>query len=164
LQRFERANLLPSEQLINPGNVSVIIFGMGRVGSGAYDALHLRVSDGLLGVDFDRYTVEQHRNAGRHVVRGSVTDPDFWERFQIDHRAVSLVMLAMPNQQENLYAVNQLRRSGYTGKLAAIAKYPDDLEALRQAGADSVFNLYAEAGTGFANHASDWLPETNQAL
>lgn len=161
LQRFECANLLPSEQLISPGNVSVIIFGMGRVGSGAYDALHRRVSDRLLGVDFDRYTVEMHRNAGRHVVRGSVTDPDFWERFQLDHRAISLVMLAMPNQQENLFAVKQLRSSGYTGKLTAIAKYQDDIEALRQAGADSVFNLYAEAGVGFADHACTDLPQSN---
>ncbi len=153
LQRFECANLLPSEQLINPGNVSAIIFGMGRVGTSAYDTLHLSVGDHLLGVDFDKFTVETHRNAGRYVVRGSVTDPDFWERFQLNLKAIKLVMLVMPNQQENLFAVNQLRGSGYTGKLTAIAKYPDEIEALRQAGADSVFNLYAEAGVGLADHA-----------
>jgi predicted Kef-type K+ transport protein len=158
LQRFETANLLPSEQLINPGDVSVIIFGMGRVGSGAYDEIRQRLGDALLGVDFDKYTVDMHRNAGRNVVRGSVTDPDFWERFQIDHNAINLVMLAMPNQQENLYGVSQLRKLGYQGKLTAIAKYSDDIEALKQAGADSVFNLYAEAGAGFADNACVDLP------
>lgn len=158
LQRFEVVNLLPSERLINPGDVSVIIFGMGRVGTGAYDSIYQRVGAALLGVDFDKYTVEAHRNAGRHVVRGSVTDPDFWERFQLDHRVINLVMLAMPNQQENLYAVRQLRSLGYQGKLTAIAKYPDDIDALKQAGADSVFNLYAEAGAGFADNACVDLP------
>lgn len=161
LQKFEVTNLLPSEQLINPGDVSVIIFGMGRVGSGAYDAIYQRIGAGLLGVDFDKYTVEAHRKAGRHVVRGSVTDPDFWERFNIDHRVINLVMLAMPNQQENLYAVKQLRRLGYKGKLSAIAKYPDDIDALKKAGADSVFNLYAEAGAGFADNACVDLPQAN---
>jgi len=158
LQTFEVANLLSSEQLIDPGNVSVIIFGMGRVGSGAYESVRQRFGDALLGVDFDKDTVDKHRAAGRHVVRGSVTDPDFWERFQLDHRVIKLVMLAMPNQQENLYAVQQLRSSGYTGKLTAIAKYPDEAEALRQAGADSAFNLYAEAGAGFADNACAELP------
>lgn len=161
LQRFETAKLLPSEQLISPGDVSVIIFGMGRVGSSAYDAIHLRIGAGLLGVDFDKYTVESHRNAGRHVVRGSAIDPDFWERFQIDHSVINLVMLAMPNQQENLYAVRQLRSMGYEGKLTAIAKYPDDIDALKKAGADSVFNLYAEAGAGFADNACVDLPQVN---
>jgi len=153
LSKFEVANLLPSEQLIDPGNVSVVIFGMGRVGSGAYESIRQRFGDALLGVDFDKDTVDKHRVAGRHVVRGSVTDPDFWERFQLDHRVITLVMLAMPNQQENLYAVKQLRSMGYTGRLSAIAKYPDEAEALRQAGADSAFNLYAEAGAGFADNA-----------
>ncbi len=158
LQKFELAELLASEQLIAPGNVSVVIFGMGRVGSGAYDTIRKRMGDALLGVDFDKDTVDGHRAAGRNVVRGSVTDPDFWERFQLDHRVINLVMLAMPNQQENLYAVKQLRSSGYTGKLTAIAKYPDEVDALREAGADSAFNLYAEAGAGFADNACADLP------
>jgi hypothetical protein len=153
LRRFEHRDLLASERLIEPGDVSALIFGMGRVGSGAYEAIRQRMGDALLGVDFDKDTVDRHRAAGRNVVRGSVTDPDFWERFQLDHRGIKLVMLAMPNQLENLYAVKQLRRSGYAGRLTAIAKYPDEVEALRKAGADSAFNLYAEAGAGFADNA-----------
>jgi hypothetical protein len=35
----------------------------------------------------------------------------------------------------------------------AVLKYPDEIESLKQAGVDSVFNLYTEAGTGFANNA-----------
>ena len=34
--------------------------------------------------------------------------------------------------------------------LAAVAKYPDEVVALQEAGVDSAFNLYAEAGAGFA--------------
>ena len=116
------------------------------------------MGDALLGVDFDNYTVGMHRKAGRNAVRGSVTAPDFWKRFEIDHSVINLVMLALPNQQENLYGVSQLRKLGYNGKLTAIAKYPDDIEAIKQAGADSVFNLYAEAGAGFADNACVDLP------
>jgi Trk K+ transport system NAD-binding subunit len=123
---------------------------MGRVGSGAYEALHERVGDAVVGVDIDKDRVEAQRAAGRNVVRGSVTDPDFWERFQIDYNKLGLVMLAMPNQLENLFAARQLRALGYEGRLAAVAKYADEVTALREAGVDSAFNLYAEAGAGFA--------------
>ncbi len=155
LLRFEKPNLLSYEQPIIPGDVSVIIFGMGRVGSGAYNAIQEKYGSRLLGVDFDRDTVALHKAAGRNVVSGSVTDPDFWERFRLNHAAISLIMLAVPSFQENLFAVKQLRRLGYQGKLTVIAKYPDEEKTLKEAGADSVFNLYAEAGAGFAEDCAD---------
>ncbi|MGD2075163.1 MAG: cation:proton antiporter [Gammaproteobacteria bacterium] len=150
LHRHEVVEVIPADRPINPGQVAVVIFGMGRVGSGAYEALHERVGDAVVGVDIDKDRVEAQRAAGRNVVRGSVTDPDFWERFQIDYNKLGLVMLAMPNQLENLFAARQLRALGYEGRLAAVAKYADEVTALREAGVDSAFNLYAEAGAGFA--------------
>ena len=108
----------------------------------------------VVGVDIDKERVETLRAAGNNVVRGSVTDPDFWERFHIDYTRVGLVMLAMPSHLENLYAAGQLRNLGYRGRLAAIARYPDEVAALQAAGVDSAFNLYAEAGAGFAEDVS----------
>ena len=150
LHRLEVVEVIPAEQPIDPGHVSVVIFGMGRVGNGAYEAMHQRVGDAVVGVDIDKEAVESHRKAGRNVVRGSVADPDFWDRFHIDYNRLELVMLAMPNQLENLFAARQLRKLGYRGRLAAVAKYGDEVEALKAAGVDSAFNLYAEAGAGFA--------------
>jgi hypothetical protein len=151
LHGYEVSEVIPAEQPISPGNVKAVIFGMGRVGGGAFDSLRERVGDAVVGVDIDKDRVEALRAAGKNVVRGSVTDPDFWERFHIDYNRVQLVMLAMPNHLENLFAAGQLRKLGYRGRLAAIAKYHDEVEALQEAGVDSAFNLYAEAGSGFAD-------------
>jgi predicted Kef-type K+ transport protein len=151
LHRHEVVEVIPLEQPIDPGRVSVVVFGMGRVGGGAYDSIRERVGDAVVGVDIDKDRVEAQRAAGKNVVRGSVTDPDFWDRFHLDYTRVRLVMLAMPNHLENLFAAEQLRGLGYTGHLAAAAKYPDEVVALEQAGVDSAFNLYAEAGAGFAD-------------
>jgi len=157
LHRHQVVEVIPSEQPIDPGHVSVVIFGMGRVGSGAYENLRERAGDTVVGVDINKDRVENHRAAGKNVVRGSVTDPDFWERFHIDYNKVQLVMLAMPSHLENLFAAGQLRTLGYKGRLAAVAKYPDEVEALQKAGVDSAFNLYAEAGAGFAEDAAATL-------
>jgi len=41
--------------------------------------------------------------------------------------------------------------------LAAIARYPDEIDLLNKAGVDAAFNLYGEAGAGFADHVYDRL-------
>ena len=163
LHGYEVSRLIPAEQPIDPGRVSVVIFGMGRVGGQAYQSMRERVGDAVVGVDIDKDRVDGLRAAGNNVVRGSVTDPDFWERFRIDYNKVELVMLAMPNYLENLFAAGQLRRLNYQGKLVAVAKFPDEIAPLEQAGVDSAFNLYAEAGAGFAEHVAALLAEGKPA-
>ncbi len=156
LSIFESSQRIGEEEAIEPGrSAEVMIFGMGRVGSVAYDALRQRLGDKVLGVDFQRDTVDQLRKGGRHVIHGSATDPDFWERMDLDCDRIKLVMLAMPNVKENHYAVQQLKALGYQGKIAAVAKYPDEMEQLEKDGVHAVFNLFSEAGAGFADHVSD---------
>jgi hypothetical protein len=55
-----------------------------------------------------------------------------------------------------------LQESGFTGKVAAIAMYADEVENLKKEGVHAAFNFYAEAGAGFARHVDDFLigPET----
>jgi len=160
LSGFETQRRIAEEEVIEPGDTTVIVFGMGRVGTGTYDAMRRRLGDRVLGVDFDPEMVDEQQARGRRVIRGSATDPDFWERIQLDFERVDLVLLAMPNARENLFAARQLQDLGYTGRVAAIAKYPDEIDALMRAGVHAAFNLYAEAGAGFAEHVcAELVPE-----
>jgi glutathione-regulated potassium-efflux system ancillary protein KefC len=160
LSGFETQRRIAEEEVIEPGDTTVIVFGMGRVGTGTYDAMRRRLGDRVLGVDFDPEMVDEQQARGRRVIRGSATDPDFWERIQLDFERVDLVLLAMPNAQENLFAARQLQDLGYTGRVAAIAKFPDEIDALMRAGVHAAFNLYAEAGAGFAEHVcAELVPE-----
>jgi predicted Kef-type K+ transport protein len=158
LAGYESSQRIGEEEAIEPGqSAEVMIFGMGRVGSGAYDSLRERMGDKVLGVDFQRDTVDRLRASGRQVIHGSATDPDFWERVDLACNRIRLIMLAMPNVQENTYAAEQLKTLGYEGKIAAVAKYPDEIQQLKDAGVDAAFNLFAEAGAGFADHVCDDL-------
>jgi predicted Kef-type K+ transport protein len=136
-------------------NVDVLVVGMGRVGSGAYDAITSQYQLGVCGVDTDKSKLPQHAAAGRKVIYGDAEDADFWEGVQASD--YKLVMFTMPSLSEMIDAVRQLRLSGYTGKVAAVAKYEDEREAMKAAGADVVFNYYAEAGAGFAEHTLSQL-------
>ncbi len=113
--------------------------------------MHELHGDTVVGVDFDTERVKQHREEGRNVMRGAPSDADFWEKVDKDHN-IELVMLALPNLTANLDALEQLRETEFPGRIAATARYPDEEAPLRMAGATTVFNIYAEAGAGFAGH------------
>ena len=78
----------PEEQPTKTGDARVVIFGMGRVGTGAYDTIRERYGDILIGVEISADKVAEHQAAGRNVVQGDATDLDFWERVQRGRRAL----------------------------------------------------------------------------
>lgn len=63
----------------------------------------------------------------------------------------------MPNSQANTIAMLQINQLNFKGKVAAIAKYPDELEQLKSLGVDEAYNIYSEAGAGFARHVKEQL-------
>ena len=151
LKRFETQMATDDDPQCPARNVDVLIVGMGRVGSGAYDTVESQYNLRVCGVDTDKSKMHQHLTSGRRVIYGDAEDADFWEG--LESTRYKLVMFTMPSLAEMVDAVTQLRQSGYTGKVAAVAKYEDEREKMKTAGADVVFNYYAEAGAGFAEHA-----------
>jgi hypothetical protein len=155
LTRYQRKVRLSGERLISTGNAEILVFGMGRVGTAAYETMRREYGDVVLGVDNDAIVLQQHRQQGRRVIQGDGTDPEFWENLHTDR--VRVILLDMPKPEENLYAFKQLQANGFQGKVAATAKYDDQVEMLKAAGVDAAYNIYGEAGAGFANHVNEQL-------
>ena len=82
------------------------------------------------------------------------SDPDFWSRLNFDE--LKLIMLALTNHRENMLVAELLRSMGYGRELAAVVRHEGHAAEMRSAGI-SAFNLYGEAGSGFAAHASELL-------
>ncbi|MBI1195207.1 MAG: potassium transporter Kef [Gammaproteobacteria bacterium] len=152
LARFQSPQLTAEERPIEPGRVDVLIFGMGHIGIGAYDALGKRGDLAMLGVDIDRDAVQRLVGEGYRVIRASATDPEFWERFQIAHQEIRYILLTMPVIDSQLFVARHLRRMGHKGRLVAIARYPEDADALRQAGVDHVLEPAGLLGAGLADY------------
>jgi predicted Kef-type K+ transport protein len=149
LRCFESARPHADEQPVDLGAAEILVFGMGRVGRGAYEAMRERLGDAVMGVDFDMAEVARLQAAGLNVVHGDATDLVFWQR--VDPARIRLVMLTMPDHAANLTASALLAESGYPGRIAAVAGFDDEVTALEQAGVHIAFNSYREAGTGFAD-------------
>ena len=149
--KFQHTERLPDDRLLDTRAATIAIFGMGRVGSGAYDKMRELHGETVVGIDFDAELIEGLQAMGRKVLHGDPGDADFWDKIEQDH-SIELVMLALPNMEANLDALEQLREISFPGRIAATARYPEEEEQLRQSGATAVFNIYTEAGTGFAEH------------
>jgi len=156
-RRFQRDELIADDQLLDLGGATIAIIGMGGVGTGAYDTMRRRHGETVVGVDIDPVTARTQRSTGRAVLHGDPSDADFWDRVQASHK-LDLVMLTLPKMNTTMAILDRLREASFTGHIAATAKYPDEVEALRRAGATTVFNIYTEAGAGFAAHVTNELP------
>jgi len=154
LHRFQTRSRLPGDEMIRAGRAQVVVFGMGRVGTGAYDYLRQRWGDVVLGIDINEDYVQRHRAAGRNVTLGDATDSDFWARAERTGR-VKLAVLAFTDHESNMAVARLLREQGFEVELASVAQYPDHEQALRDAGVDAVFNFYASAGESFAEQVAD---------
>ncbi len=149
LCRFERAGRLPEETPLDIGETSIVILGMGRVGSGAYEYLRELHGDTVLGVEENVTKLPRLKERGYRVVRGDASDQDFWQQLKLDQ--LDLILVSLTNHNENMDVCDMVESLGYQGRIAVVARYPDELAELTERG-HIAFNLYAEAGHGFAEH------------
>lgn len=152
LARLERHPPLPDDAVVDCGYARIVIFGMGRVGTGAYDEIIARRGAIVVGVDRSDETIARHDRHGRNVVRGDALDRDFWDRLRFRHD-VELILVAMDNHRSNLECVHRAKEFLPEAHIAAIATYPDQVAELRTAGVDVARDLYEEAGQGLADDA-----------
>ena len=147
LQRFETQQRHPDDEPVSLGNSHVLIMGMGRVGTGAYD--EFKAQELLtVGLDSDPGKAELHRKAGRRVLYADAEDPGFWSH--LDMHGVEMVVLTLPELEAKLIAIRQLRKRGFTGVVSATAYYAEDVTPLQDAGADIVYDYHDGIGVGLA--------------
>jgi len=161
LKKFETVDRHPDEEAYEPGTWQIGVIGMGRVGVGAYEYFTEKFGPVVIGIDFSADTVDRHLEEGRQVAMADVTDPDFWRKLPEVGGNVKLMVLTMPNLESQLYVVSKMKERGYTGKIAAMAQYDDQVEILRKAGVSTTFNVFGEAGMGLASHICKTLDVSN---
>jgi predicted Kef-type K+ transport protein len=154
LMRLEREKRHPDDGPISLGRAEILVVGMGRVGSGAYDYLKQQ-DENIVGIDSDPAKIESNVREGRRVAYADAEDPGFWERLNVDR--LRAIMLAVPDLQAKVSAAKALRRRGYRGLLSATHLYPEEREPILEAGCDVTYNYYTEAGVGFARHTYETL-------
>lgn len=160
LKRYEHPTPLAEDTYEQPANARILVLGLGRVGKGAHNALTNVVGKEVWGMDADPRRIESLKELGLQVMVGDGEDIDLWENLNLS--TVELVLLALPSIEDIRNITMQLRGAGYSGKIASIARYEDEIQPLIEAGSDKVFNFFTEAGTGFAEESLHMISYQNK--
>ncbi|RFP89495.1 sodium:proton exchanger [Rhodobacteraceae bacterium 63075] len=149
LLRFERSTRHPDEQPTDLGDADVLVFGMGRTGSAAYESL---VEQGLkpVGLDADTYKASAHAAAGHNVVFADAEDSNFWSGVELGR--IKAAVLAMDDLEAKLIATRTLRAKGFEGPIISHAMHEEHLEMMKEAGANRTHLTMRQAGRSLANH------------
>eukprot|EP00808_Paulinella_micropora_P000656 g13915.t1 len=152
----ERKERIPGEEPVDIGNANIMIVGMGRVGTAVYHELcndeEGEINDRIVGIEASPDIVVKHRSKGLHVLLGDALDFDFWARCGGTQDQIKLLLLTMDSHSANLMVCSNFRERKFSGFIAATARYNDKVEALKKNGAHIAFDVFAEAGSGFAGH------------
>lgn len=151
LLKYQREERMPEDQMHDHKGAELAVIGMGRVGTGAYEALKDCHGDCVIGIDFDQRSVDKHLEQGRNAIRGNPAEADFWETFTSPPK-FKWVLITLPLGEIGLEVVEQIRMHHKDVKIAATARYPKDEEILKEAGINEVFNMYTNAGLSFVQY------------
>lgn len=154
LDRLERDRRHPDDEPITFGTAEILIVGMGRVGTGAFDYMRDHGKQ-VVGIDSDTAKLERHVREGRRVAYADAEDTSFWLRLKIER--LHAVMIAVPELNATLIACRELRSRGFDGLISATHVYAEQLDPILEAGCDVSYNYYSEAGVGFARHTWEAL-------
>lgn len=119
--------------------VDVILVGMGNYGSGLMENL-LRRKNNIVGIDFDLGVLDNWRKRGIPVLYGNMADPEMYE--QLPLKKARWVISAIRSKEMSLALIHNLKKEGFTGKVALTASSAQETAAFERAGADLVFQPF----------------------
>ena len=149
----DESTLHPEERSGDASDAEVVVIGMGRVGYAAYQRLTDHYGLRVVGVDYDGPRIGRLEEQGLRVIEGDATDLHFWHQLQRSD-SVRMAVLAMPRHGANVTALECLRESGFSGTVAAVARYEDEVAWAKEHGVDIAFNVYAGAGLELADQVA----------
>jgi predicted Kef-type K+ transport protein len=148
LLKFERNIRHPDEQPVSLGDAEVLIMGMGRTGTSAYN--YLKTSRNIIAMDSDPAKVADHQRAGINIFYADAEDQVFWQG--LDFGKVEAVILSMNDVEAKVIAAKKLRLAGFNGFIVSHSMHNDEARDIIAAGADQTYLTMAEAGVGIAEH------------
>ncbi len=156
LEGFESKRRHPDEQPVSLGDTEVLIMGMGRTGTAAYEKLHPG-NPRTMGLDSDPAKIEKHKAHGRNVLYADAEDTSFWQGLNIPN--LKAVILSTHDIEGKVIAARKLRERGFKGQIVAHTMYEDEAEQIKAAGADEAYLTMNETGVALASHTLEYTGE-----
>ena len=158
LMKLNTKKVHPDDEPVNLGNTEVLLCGMGRVGRVAYEHLTKQFGDKVMSIDYNHERVEKLKGSNINILWGDSTDSEFWGNVQMEK--VKIVLLASNDYQTDLNTANELYCIvNKQFQIGALGHYKEEIESLKNAGVDFVYDSYTQLGREFAGEFLEFLKE-----
>jgi hypothetical protein len=156
LMKFNTKHIHPDDEPLNLNDAEILLCGMGRVGMVAYNHLNDKFKDKIIGIDYNHERVKQLKSQGININWGDSTDSNFWENVKMPN--VKMVLLTANDFKTDLTTAQELccivdRKF----KVAALGHYEEEIEALKEAGVNFVYDHYTLLGKEFAGEFLEFI-------
>jgi len=151
----------PDDQPVDIGNAEVVICGMGHIGKAAYHQLTKEYEDRVIGIDYNKNVVEKFKQSNKNIVWGDTTDSNFWRDVKMPD--VKFVLITMNDHASNMnsaMALSKCKRKHFN--VSAPGHNLEEIEELKHAGVEFVYNYYSRAGAEFANSFMHFAENRNR--
>ena len=138
----KREEALRDSATVEPRKADVILFGLGRYGGSILQDLR-QYGLVVLGVDFDPVLVNYWRQRGFWTFYGDVEDPEFTNALPISQ--TQWVVSTIPGRDIGLTLLHSLKHHGFKGGVALTCHTLQDVDLLKQEGADQVLLPFRDA-------------------
>ena len=146
--KLERSKHHPDEQPHTCGEATVMIVGMGRIGSSIFDIL-VKNNIKVVGFDANADLSLDYFKKGKRVTFADVEDPGFWSKLRFGK--LDIIILSLPEFKVQNWSIQQARKYGFQGKIIVPTRSQGDPNILRKSGADEIYDAYDAAGLGVTN-------------
>jgi predicted Kef-type K+ transport protein len=157
---FERNTRHPDEQPIKLNDAEVLIMGMGRTGSSAYERLKEKFKVRVM--DSDPARVDLYKQRGIPIFYGDAEDYQLWEKLDLSY--IKGVLLCFPDQEAKMESLLKLRSRNFKGVVAGQGLNHEEAQSLKKCGADEVYLTFSEAGHSLADYLLEHKSFQNQGV
>jgi len=156
LMKLNTKQVHPDDEPIDLGNAEVLLCGMGRIGVVAYEYLTKQLGDKVIGIDYDHELVKKRGKSNINILWGDSTDSNFWENVHMPN--IKMVLLATEDYQTDLNTANELYCiMNKQFQIGTLGHYQEEIDALKKAGVDFIYDHYSMVGKEFATEFLEFL-------
>ncbi|PJB73195.1 MAG: sodium:proton exchanger [Alphaproteobacteria bacterium CG_4_9_14_3_um_filter_47_13] len=159
-ENFERQRIIQKPY-------DIILFGLGRYGTAIASHLH-EENINILAVDFNPDEVRNWRRQGYDALYGDACDQDFIAMLPLEN--TKWVIAAMPQhnlglvyEDPRIVLIEGLKARNYGGKIAVSTHHADDVEILKQKGANLVLFPFHDAAGQAVQRIKEYTDDESAA-
>ena len=161
LMKLNTQHVHPDDEPINLGDAEVLICGMGRVGSVAYEYLLKQFDNKVIGIDYDHELVKKRKQSNINILWGDSTDSNFWENVVMPN--IKMVLLTSDNYHTDLNTANELYCiPNRKFKIGTLGHYEEEIESLKKAGVDFIYDHYTLLGKEYAGEFLEFIDQKTE--